>query len=154
MSFFINSDFMLRNFRFSSSSSVLFCGTKLKNHLPTEVISDFSETTNLDFVLYYQKITITILPEFSPILLFRTEYPLSPNPIMYSMNQISYLWRLNISFSCWAPVTKSLSFNTLKLSWWRSGIWAWAYRKDHEVLKLREGLRITEAGVRLSKGID
>jgi len=91
MSFFINSDFMLRNFSISSSSSVFFCGTKLKNHLPTELISDFIENTTLDFVLYYQKITITIFPEFSPILLFRIEYPLSPNPIMYTMNQISHL---------------------------------------------------------------
>jgi len=72
----------------------------LKNLLPTEFISDFSENTTLDFVLYYQKITITIFPEFSPTLLFRTKYPLIPNPIMYMMNQISHVWRLKIPSRC------------------------------------------------------
>jgi len=98
----------------------------------------------LDFVLYYQKITTTIFPEFSPVLLFRIEYPLIPNPIMYMMNQISHLWRLKIPSRCWLPVTKCLSFNSCwnldsKLYWWRSGNWAWAYRKDHESFEIERG---------------
>ena len=41
---------MMENFCFL----VYFCGKKLKNHLTEELISDFSENSTLDFVLFYQ----------------------------------------------------------------------------------------------------
>jgi len=66
-------------------------GNKIEKFLTAELISDFSENTTFDFVLFYQKLINTISPEFSPTLLFCIEYPLTPNPIMHMMNEISYL---------------------------------------------------------------
>ena len=40
--------------------------TKLKNHLAADIISDFSENTTLDFVLFYQKIINTAAGEAAP----------------------------------------------------------------------------------------
>ena len=142
---FINSDFMLGNICFSCSSSLFFLWKQnLKIIYLQELTSDFSVNTTLDFVLFYKKIINTLSPEFSPNLLFHIEYPLTTNPIMYMINEISHLWRLKISSSCWAPVTKSLSFNGCgnlesKLYWWRPGTWASAYRKDHEGFEIERG---------------
>ena len=73
-------------------------------------------------------------PEFSPFLLFRNEYPVTPNPIMCMMNEISYVRRLKISSSCPSSRDKHTCGNseckTSYWSWWTS---AWAYRKDQEV---------------------
>ena len=94
--------------------SSYFFGKKLKNHLPADLISDFSENTTLDFELFYYEIINTITPEFSPILLFHIDYPVTPNWIMYITNEISYVWRMKIFSICWATVTKNPSFNILR----------------------------------------
>ena len=61
-----NSDFILGNFRFSVLFKSFFVETKLKNHLAADIISDFSENTTLDFVLFYQKIINTASGEAAP----------------------------------------------------------------------------------------
>jgi hypothetical protein len=69
----------------------VFVDTKFKKHFPADLVSNFSENSNLVFVLFYQEIINTISPEFSRTLLFRFEYPISPNPIMCMMTKISYI---------------------------------------------------------------
>jgi len=63
----------------------------VKNLLTADWISDFSENTTLYFVIFYQKIINTIFSEFSFNLLFHFEYPLTPNPTIYMINEISYI---------------------------------------------------------------
>ena len=105
-----NSDFKLGIFCFSYSISIYFCGNKIKkNHLTSDVVSDFSENSTLNFLLFYQKIINTISPDFFCILLFLMEHPLTSNVTMYMINEISYIWRSKISASCWSPVTRSQS---------------------------------------------
>ena len=137
MVFFINSDFIFWNFFFSCYFKSVFVGKKLKNHLPADLISDFSENTTLEYVLFYLIIRKTISQEFSPILLFRIPYPVTTNPTMYMMNKIPYVWKLKISSSFSALVTKKQFFNTCgysvsKTSRWSSGTWAWANKMNHE----------------------
>jgi len=127
----------------------------VKNLLTADWISDFSENTTLYFVIFYQKIISTISPEFSFNLLFHIEYPLTTNPTIYVINEISYIWRPKISFSYWAPVTNSPSFNTYGNS--EPNLRDEAQEPELEpiersmrVSNLTEGLGVPEAGIRLS----
>ena len=87
---FIKSDFNLGIFLFSSFLS-FFVETEVKSHLNADFISGFIENSYLNFVLFYQKIINKKFPEFSSLSLYRIEYPVTPNPIMYMINEISYL---------------------------------------------------------------
>jgi hypothetical protein len=102
----------------------IFVETKLKNRLAADLISDFSENRTLDYVLFYQIIRKTISQESSPNLLFHIHYPVTTNPIMYMINKIPYVWRLKISSSCWAQVTKKQLFNTCGYSKSKTSGWS------------------------------
>ena len=73
----------------------MFVEPNLKNHLPANFITDCSENSTMDFVLFYQKIINIISAKDSPILLFRIGYSVTPNPIVHMTNVISYYeaWR-------------------------------------------------------------
>ena len=103
---------MLGIFCFSSSFWVYFSWKIKWKICYLQIGFQISAEHKFVYMLFYQKIINTLSPEFSSKLLFHIEYPLPPNPTMYMINKISYIWRLKISSSCWAPVTKSPSFNT------------------------------------------
>ena len=91
MSYFVeNNDLKLRNICFSYSFQSIFLEPNLKNRLPANFISDCSENATMEFVLFCQKIINIVSAKFSPILLLRIGYSVTPNPIVYMTNDISY----------------------------------------------------------------
>ena len=97
----------------------------------------FLQKQTLYFVLFYQKIINSTSSNSTRILLLRIKYRLPPNPPMYMMNKISYLWRLKISSSSSTFMTSDPFWNSeSKTPWWKWGTSAWAYREDRECFEI------------------
>jgi hypothetical protein len=116
-----------------------------------------AKSTAVEFVLFQWNIIKN--SRIFPLLFVRIVYCLPSNSPSYKSNEISYLWRLNISSSRWTPMTKS-SFLTrcghleFKVLWWKKWIWVWSCKEDKEDFEFDWGIRVKEAGISLSADSD
>ena len=67
------------------------CGNKIEKSFTCRFDIKFQRKHNFGFCVILPEINKYHIPRISPILIIRTEYPVTQNPIIYMMNKISYI---------------------------------------------------------------